>query len=150
MTVQAAILGGLSQAIQVEGACRAGGERVPQRERAELVLAYTAAVLVEVVGDLVPGDAGACYGRDRLQGPGGGAGCRGGRRGGRVAGGNRGGGGAAPAAGGIAPGRAGTGEAGQPLQQPPSHARRICGPGTGPGRGRVGGPLLGPHGGDDQ
>jgi hypothetical protein len=45
------------------------GEGVPQGGWAELVLAGTAAVLVEVVGDLVAGYASAGFRRDGLQGP---------------------------------------------------------------------------------
>ena len=69
MAVQAAVLCGLPEAGQVAGAGGVGGEGVPQGGRAELVLAGAAAVLVEVVGDLVAGHAGADAGRDGLQGP---------------------------------------------------------------------------------
>ena len=59
MAVQAAVSCGLPEAGQVAGAGGVGGEGVPQGGRAELVLAGAAAVLVEVVGDLVAGHAGA-------------------------------------------------------------------------------------------
>ena len=69
MAVQAAVSCGLPEAGQVADAGGVGGEGVPQGGRAELVLAGAAAVLVEVVGDLVAGHAGARWGRDGLQGP---------------------------------------------------------------------------------
>ena len=69
VAVQAAVSGGLAEAGQVAGGGGVGGEGVPQGGRAELVLAGAAAVLVEVVGDLVAGHAGAGRGRDGLQGP---------------------------------------------------------------------------------
>ena len=69
VAVQAAVSGGLPEAVQVAGGGGVGGEGVPQGGRAELVLAGAAAVLVEVVGDLVAGHAGTVRGRDGLQGP---------------------------------------------------------------------------------
>ena len=55
-----------------------------------------------------------------------------------------------PAAGGIDPGRVAAGQLGQRFQQTPGGPGRIGGSGPGARRSGVGGPLLRPHGGDDQ
>ena len=57
-----------------------------------------------------------------------------------------------PTAGRIDPGGVAAGEFGQRLQQPSGRSGRVDGPGLGSGarRGGISGPLLGPHGGDEQ
>jgi hypothetical protein len=69
VAVQTTVSRGVPEAGQVAGVGGVGDQGVPQGGRAEPVLAGAAAVLVEVVGDLVAGHAGARWGRDGMQGP---------------------------------------------------------------------------------
>src|SRR5689334_11429262 len=64
MAVQAAVSCGLRQADQVTNATSVGGESVPEGNWAKFLLASAAAVLVEVVRDLVADNASAGGGRD--------------------------------------------------------------------------------------
>ena len=69
LAVQPAGTGGLPEPHPVPGRSSVGGEGGPQGGWAGLILAGAASVLVEVIGELVSGDASTGCGRGGLQGP---------------------------------------------------------------------------------